>query len=149
MKAGKAVGYDRVSSEMLRGGGGTVASQLHQLFKNHRLIHVLDDVVGVVIKNTSRKTLTDQRHRLDTSGSNRVCGSRPRRYAATGPDALRVRGRTAISDQWPRCRPLTMSAQNAGPRRRPRPTSHCSGDKNGHGKRRARFRSSMYNARVQ
>ncbi|GBP29378.1 hypothetical protein EVAR_22750_1 [Eumeta japonica] len=40
MKVGKAAGYDRVSSEMLRGGGGTVTGLLYQLFnkcwKSHR-----------------------------------------------------------------------------------------------------------------
>ncbi|GBP74930.1 Choline O-acetyltransferase [Eumeta japonica] len=35
MKAGKAVGYDRVSSEMLRGNGGVVASLLYQLFNEY------------------------------------------------------------------------------------------------------------------
>ncbi|GBP70286.1 General transcription factor II-I repeat domain-containing protein 2B [Eumeta japonica] len=32
MKVGKAAGYDRVSSETQRGGGGTIASLLYQLF---------------------------------------------------------------------------------------------------------------------
>ncbi|GBP28589.1 hypothetical protein EVAR_85788_1 [Eumeta japonica] len=41
MKVGKAAGYDRVSSEMLRDGGGIVASLLYQLinkcWKSHRV----------------------------------------------------------------------------------------------------------------
>ncbi|GBP86180.1 hypothetical protein EVAR_64078_1 [Eumeta japonica] len=41
IKVGKAAGYNRVSSEMLRGGGGIWASLLYQLFnkcwKSHRV----------------------------------------------------------------------------------------------------------------
>ncbi|GBP71728.1 hypothetical protein EVAR_33141_1 [Eumeta japonica] len=41
MKVEKAAGYDRVLSEMLRGGGGAVASLLYQLFnkcwKSHKV----------------------------------------------------------------------------------------------------------------
>ncbi|GBP34112.1 hypothetical protein EVAR_28246_1 [Eumeta japonica] len=39
MKFGRAARYDRVSLEMLRGGGGIVARQLHQLFSNGKKSH--------------------------------------------------------------------------------------------------------------
>ncbi|GBP80738.1 hypothetical protein EVAR_89315_1 [Eumeta japonica] len=46
MEVGKAAGYNRVSSEMLRGGAGIVASLLYQLFekcwKNHKAIQLYD-----------------------------------------------------------------------------------------------------------
>ncbi|GBP61774.1 hypothetical protein EVAR_96018_1 [Eumeta japonica] len=42
MKVGKAAGFNRVSSEMLKGGGGIGANLLYQLFnkcwKSHRVI---------------------------------------------------------------------------------------------------------------